>query len=352
MRIRWIALAIAAMFCGALGGAILAPQPANAVSREIIQLQQQVSQLIQGQQDLNTALASDTATLKTLVQQSLDSSGQLHSQMGSLQKVVQDMQANTNSTISTMSQQQQGISDNMQDVQARVGKLSQQLNDIQSELQSIDSKVSQQGGGGAPGGAVPNSGAAPNGATAPGGAAPSGAAPGLNQGAVPNGAPNVAPADGNAPGNGYAPPAGPTATNPAGPAGMAPISADTLYRNALRDYQSGNFDLSRQEFSDYIKNFPQNDLASNAQFYLGEIAYSQGDYKAAEAAYDTVLQSYPQSLKLSASLYKKALAELEMGMKLSAKRDLRDVVRRFPGSDESRRAEAKLRQLEAPSTRR
>lgn len=337
MRIRWIALAIAAMFCGALGGAILAPQPADAVSREIIQLQQQVSQLIQGQQDLNTALASDTATLKTLVQQSLDSSNQLHNQMGSLQKVVQDMQANTTSTITSMTQQQQGISDNLQDVQARVGKLSQQLNDIQSELQSIDSKVSQQGGG-APGGAAPNGGAPPSGAAAPGGAAP-----GMNPGAAPNGAPGTAAPDGNAA------PAGPTATNPAG---MAPISADTLYRNALRDYQGGNFDLSRQEFSDYIRNFPQNDLASNAQFYLGEIAYSQGDYKAAEAAYDTVLQNYPQSLKLSASLYKKALAESEMGMKLSAKRDLRDVVRRFPGSDEARRAEAKLRQLEAPSTRR
>lgn len=348
MRIRWIALAIAAMFCGALGGAILAPQPADAVSREIIQLQQQVSQLIQGQQDLNTALASDTATLKTLVQQGLDSSTQLHTQMGSLQKVVQDMQANTNSTISNMSQQQQGLSDNLQDVQARVAKLGQQLNDIQSELQSIDSKVSQQGGG-APGGAAPNGGY-PSGGAAPNSAVPGGAAPGANPGGVPNAAPNAAPngapetaPDGNAAGAA----AGPTAANTASPAGMAPISADTLYRNALRDYQSGNFDLARQEFSDYIKNFPQNDLASNAQFYLGEIAYSQGDYKAAEAAYNTVLSNYPQSLKLSASLYKKALAELDLGMKLSAKRDLRDVVRRFPGSDDARRAEAKLRQLEA-----
>ncbi len=312
MRIRWIALAIAAMFCGALGGAILAPQPADAVSREIIQLQQQVSQLIQGQQDLSTALASDTATLKTLVQQSLDSSNQLHNQMGSLQKTVQDMQANTTSTISSMTQQQQGISDNVQDVQARVAKLSQQLNDIQSELQSIDAKVS----GNAP----------------PGGAAP---------GAAPNGVPNAALP------NGAASPDGAAAPN-----AMAPISADTLYRNALRDYTSGNYDLSRQEFSDYIKHFPQNDLASNAQFYLGEIAYAQGDYKAAIAAYDTVLQNYPQSFKLGASLLKKGMAELALGMKISARRDLREVVRRFPGSDEARRAEAKLRQMDAPARRR
>lgn len=325
MRIRWIALAIAAMFCGALGGAILAPQPANAVSREIIELQQQVSQLIQGQQDLNTALASDTATLRTLVQQSLDSSSQLHNQMGALQKVVQDMQANTGSTISSMTQQQQGLSDNLQDVQARFAKLSQQLNDIQGELQSIDAKVSQQGGA-APGGAAP-------------GATPGGAAP------APNGAPNTAPGGATTSDPG-------AAANPAGPAAMAPISSDTLYRNALRDYTSGNYDLSRQEFSDYIKNFPQNDLASNAQFYLGEIAYSQGDYKAAVAAYETVLSNYPQSFKLGASLLKKGMAELALGMKISARRDLRDVVKRFPGTDDARRAEAKLRQMEVSSTRR
>lgn len=322
MRTRWVALAIVAMFCGALGGAILAPQPADAVSREIIQLQQQVSQLIQGQQDLSTALASDTATLKTLVQQSLDSSNQLHNQMGSLQKVVQDMQANNGSTISSMTQQQQGIADNLQDVQARVAKLAQQLNDMQGELQSIDAKVS---GNAPPGGAAP-------GAAAPG-AAPQGAVP--NGAAAPNGAP---PAD------------APTAAQPA-PNAMAPISADTLYRNALRDYTSGNYDLSRQEFSDYVKNFPQNDLASNAQFYLGEIAYAQSDYKAAIAAYETVLQNYPQSFKLGASLLKKGMAELALGMKVSARRDLRDVVKRFPGSEEARRAEAKLRQMEAPARR-
>ena len=55
------------------------------------------------------------------------------------------------------------------------------------------------------------------------------------------------------------------------PAAPPPISADTLYQNALRDFTGGKYDLSRQEFSDYIQNFPSNDLASNSQFYLGEM---------------------------------------------------------------------------------
>jgi len=296
LRTRWIVLALSALFLGAIVGSALAPQPAGAVSREIGQLQEQVAQLLQGQQDLRSAMDSNNATLKTLVQQSVDSVSQLHVQMGALEKTVQDVQANTTSRIDTMTTQTQGLSDNLQDVQARVGKLSQQLTDIQNTLQSIDAKISS-------------------------------AAPAITSGG------------GATPGN--------SSANPA--SGMPPISADTLYQNALRDFTGGKFDLSRQEFSDYIKNFPSNDLASNAQFYLGEISYAQSDFQGAIAQYDLVLVNYPKSYKLAASLLKKAMAEFELGMKATGTRDLREVVRRFPGSDEARRAEAKLHEIGASS---
>jgi len=300
VRTRWMALLFAAILCGALGGALFAPQPAGAVSKEMIELQQTVSQILQAQQDLRSTIDGNNAALRTLVQQSLDSVSRLNVEMGSVQKSVQEVQANTGSRIDTMTQQTQGLSDNLQDVQARVAKLSQQLNDMQGLLQSIDAKVS---GGSASG----------TGTTA------------------------FSPTDG----------APPSAGGPASASGMPPISADTLYQNGLRDLTSGKYDLAKQEFSDYIHNFPTNDLAGNAQFYLGEIAYAQNDYKSAIASYDTVLASYPKSFKVAASLLKKASAELELGMKASGIRDLREVVRRFPGSDEARRAQAKLREVGA-----
>jgi TolA-binding protein len=65
-----------------------------------------------------------------------------------------------------------------------------------------------------------------------------------------------------------------------------------------------------------------------------------------------VLVNYPKSFKLAAALLKKGMAELEMGLKASGTRDLREVVRRFAGSDEARRAQAKLRELgAAPASR-
>ena len=228
---------------------------------------------------------------------------------------MQDSTANNGARLDTVTQQTQGLSDNVQDIQARVGKLSQQLTDMQNLLQSIDAKVSNSAPGAAPG-----------------------AAPGTPDTNAPGAAPQApgGPNTMNAPG---------AAPAPGGVPNMPPISADTLYQNALRDYTSGNYTLARQEFSDYIKFFPTNDLASNSQFYLGEIAYQQNDFKGAIAAYEEVLMQYPHSFKLAASLLKKGMAELEIGERSAGIRDLRSVVSRFPGGDESRRAAAKLHEM-------
>ena len=297
MRIRSMAIVVAAVFFGATMGQLLAPQPASGVSREIVELQQSVAQLLQGQQDLRSSLEQKLTELHTLVGQSLDSQNRLSTEMAALQKNMQDAQANTGAKVDTLATQSQGLSDNMQDLQARVGKVSQQVSDVQNLLQSIDAKI--------PGGT----------ATGTPTATPTGSAP--------------------------APQAGAPSATPG-------ISSDTLYQNALRDYNSGRYDLSRQEFSDFLKNFPDSDLAGNSQFYLGEIDFSQANYQDALAAYDMVLVNYPKSYKLAAASLKKGEAMLALGQKASAIRQFRSVVSRFPGTDESKRAESHLRQL-APS---
>ena len=65
-----------------------------------------------------------------------------------------------------------------------------------------------------------------------------------------------------------------------------------LYQGALRDYNSARYDLAAGEFGDVLKYYPQDDLAGNAQFYLGEIAYRQGKYADAIKAYGVVLQQF------------------------------------------------------------
>jgi tol-pal system protein YbgF len=299
MRIRNIAIFVAAAVAGILVGSATGPRTATAVSREMIELQSNVTALLQGQKDLATQMTQDHTVMKTLVEQSNDNVGKLNATMSAVQKSVQDVQANSGARLDTMSTQVQGLSDNLEEIKSRLGKLNQQIVDLQNTVQSLDAKIS----GGSPSGA----GAAGSGATYPsvGGAA--------------------------------------------GAGGPAP-SANTLYENGLRDITSGKYDLARSEFQDYLKYYSDTDLASNAQFYLGEIAYSQKQYDQAVAEYDKVITNYPKSFKLGPSHLKKGLALVELNQKTAGIKELREVVKRYPGSDEDRRARAKLKELGAPST--
>jgi len=295
MRIRNIAVFSAAIFAGAICGSLIGPRPVQAVAREIIDLQRDVTSLLTGQKDLSTQMTQDHTVIKTIVGGFNDNINRLGGSMGSLQKSVQDMQANSGTHLDAMSTQVQGLSDNLEEIKSRLGKLNQQLVDLQNAVQNVDAKISS-------GGAPATSTTTP---TASGFPASSGTVP----------------------------------------ATMPPVSADTLYSNGLRDIQSGKYDLARSEFQDYLKHYGNTDLASNAQFYIGEIAYKQKNYQQAVTEYDKVLNNYPKSFKLSSALLHRGLALLELGQKSSGIRDLREVVRRFPGGEDDRFARAKLKEL-------
>jgi tol-pal system protein YbgF len=107
----------------------------------------------------------------------------------------------------------------------------------------------------------------------------------------------------------------------------------------------GKYDLARSEFQDYLKYYGDTDLASNAQFYLGEIAYSQRQYDLAVGEYDKVLTSYPKSFKLAPARLKKGMALIELNQKNAGVKELREVVKRYPGTEEERRARARLKDM-------
>jgi tol-pal system protein YbgF len=120
---------------------------------------------------------------------------------------------------------------------------------------------------------------------------------------------------------------------------------DVLYNNALRDYQAGKNDLAAQEFADYLKFYPNTDLAGNSNFYLADIQFRQGNYAAAAKSYDQVLQSFPDGNKAAAAELKKGLALIELGQKDDGVAALRHVIQRYPKSNEALQARERLRKL-------
>jgi tol-pal system protein YbgF len=125
---------------------------------------------------------------------------------------------------------------------------------------------------------------------------------------------------------------------------------DVLYNNALRDYNANNNDLATQEFGDYIKYYPNTDLAGNAYFYLAEVAYRQGNYPVAVKNYDLVIQTFPDGNKAAAAELKKGFAQIELGQKEDGVAALRHVISRFPRSNEAIQARERLRKQGVAAT--
>src|SRR4029077_17893710 len=120
-----------------------------------------------------------------------------------------------------------------------------------------------------------------------------------------------------------------------------------LYSNGLRDINGKHYDLATQEFQDYLRFYGDTDLASNAQFYLGEIAFMQSQFQQALDAYNKVIDNYPKSFKTASSRMRKGFCLAELVHTTSAIRELRALVRQYPGSDEAKRSAAKLKEMGA-----
>ncbi|MHB8215447.1 MAG: tetratricopeptide repeat protein [Candidatus Sulfotelmatobacter sp.] len=120
---------------------------------------------------------------------------------------------------------------------------------------------------------------------------------------------------------------------------------DVLYNNALRDYNGDKNDLATQEFSDYVKFYPNTDLAGNCYFYLGEIQFRQGNYQQAAQSYDQVLQNFPTGNKTASAQLKKAFSLLELGKQEDGVVELRRVIQRYPRSNEALQARERLKKL-------
>jgi len=279
--------------------------PAAAQKREVIELTKEVELLRQEVQGMRQTVERDNAVLKQLVEQALDAVNRMDTTMRKVEQSVQETQANTNTRVDSMSTQVQSLRDAVDELTARVGILSQQLGEARGVLETVDARLA-----------------------GPGGAAPPASGGGRSQA-----------------------PSGSTATQPPPVPVASPPSAQTLYDNALRDLNTGKYDLARQQFTEYLQYYNQTALAGNAQFYIGETYYRQNEFERAIQEYDRVFKDYPESNKVAGALLKKGYAQLELNQRDQGVLTLRALVERFPRAEESRWARRRLELLGEPVSR-
>jgi tol-pal system protein YbgF len=86
-------------------------------------------------------------------------------------------------------------------------------------------------------------------------------------------------------------------------------------------------------------------MADGAQFWLGEIYYHEKWYEKAILEYQKVIEGYPKGKKTPSALLKQGLAFLNLGDNANAGLILKELIRKFPDSNEANVAKNKLKTL-------
>ena len=141
-------------------------------------------------------------------------------------------------------------------------------------------------------------------------------------------------------GNPMPPPRSATQTRP-GPVdsgGATPqrSAAEALYRTAYTDYLKENYGLAVAGFREYIMRYPPSDRADNAQYWIGESLFAQGDYFAARDAFNDLAERYPDGDMVAGGKLKAALALIELGDNSTAVEELVRLINDHQGTDEAR----------------
>lgn len=271
----------------ALAGLILfVAQPASAGTKEqLIQLQTTVQMLQDNMAQMKQSFDERMGVMKDLITQQTDNVNRMSTTIDNLQKSLQQQNTDSAGKVDQVSGQVQALHDSVDELKAFLSKVSKKLDDIQAAQQNITN--------------------------------PPGTTPGTpgTQGTTPNNTQNTAP-----------PP-------------------EILYNSALTDFNGGKSDLASQEFTQFLQAYPNNDLAGNAQFYLGEIDYRASNFQAAIQDYNKVLDQYPGGNKGPAAQLKKGFALLELGQKDAGVQELRSLITRYPKSPEAVQAKDRLNKL-------
>ncbi|MCA0248420.1 MAG: tol-pal system protein YbgF [Proteobacteria bacterium] len=108
------------------------------------------------------------------------------------------------------------------------------------------------------------------------------------------------------------------APSPAPSAGAGGGSADQLYDEAFKKLQEGDYAGAERGFRTFVQRNPQNKLAGNAQYWLGETYYARRDYQNAMTAFAEGYKVYKTSQKGPDNLLKLGITMAALNRKSDA----------------------------------
>lgn len=112
-------------------------------------------------------------------------------------------------------------------------------------------------------------------------------------------------------------------------------NAKTLYNEAFASIKKQDYKTAEKQFEAFLELYPKNDLAGNAQYWLGESYFARGQFDKAAVAFAEGFQKYRDSQKAPDNLFKLGLTMARMNKKEEACIAFKNFSAEYPKVSES-----------------
>lgn len=119
------------------------------------------------------------------------------------------------------------------------------------------------------------------------------------------------------------------------------------YQTAFGLLKDSQYDRAIIAFQKFLASFPNSQLADNGQYWLGEAYYVNKSFPEAQAAFQRVVDKYPQSRKRPDALLKIGYCQYELKQPELARNTLTIVATQFPDTPAAHLAQQRLEKMAA-----
>ena len=139
---------------------------------------------------------------------------------------------------------------------------------------------------------------------------------------------------------------GPAASASPGAANLT-SSGDVLraYETAMAKYRGAQYQEAIDAFQHIVKQYPNDPLAVNAQYWTGDAFYQLRAYRSAVDAQKVLIEKYPNSPKVPDAMLNMGSALIGLDDLPEARQTWEKLIAAYPGSRAARNAQERLQRL-------
>jgi tol-pal system protein YbgF len=132
------------------------------------------------------------------------------------------------------------------------------------------------------------------------------------------------------------------AAAPPTPLPTSASSPETMYAEAMASFQAAEHGQAILQWVDLMKRFPEHPLASNAQYWIAEAYYRQGDVQQALLEFRKVIDGFPKSPQVPEALLKVGLCHRALKDATRARAAWERLAAEYPATSAAAQARALL----------